>query len=55
MQFRSIRQLIKPIQVWIINAIRNKVISRAFAVIDRQTEYKSVDQLQKWKQEKQAD
>lgn len=43
----------KP-KFWIINAIRNKVISRAFAVIDRQTDYKSVDQFQKWKQEKQA-
>lgn len=39
---------------WIINAIRNKIISRAFAVIDRQNEYKSVDHYQKWKQEKQA-
>ena len=39
---------------WVINAIRNKIISRAFAVIDRQTAYKPVDQFCKWKQEKLA-
>ena len=34
---------------WVINAIRNKIISRAFAVIERQSAYKSVDQFCKWK------
>lgn len=37
---------------WIINAIRNKIISRAFAVIDRKSPYKSVDQFQKWSSDK---
>ena len=39
---------------WVINAIRNKIISRAFAVIERQSGYKSVDQFCKWKQERLA-
>ena len=41
-------------EFWIINAIRNKIISRVFAVIQRQSAYKSVDQFQKWKQGFQA-
>lgn len=39
---------------WIINAIRNKIIARVFAIIERQSDYKSVDYYQKWKQQLEA-
>lgn len=39
----------KP-KLWIMNAIKNKIIGRLFAVLNRKSTYKSVDQFQKWKQ-----
>ncbi|MFK7969021.1 MAG: IS110 family transposase, partial [Bacteroidia bacterium] len=38
----------KP-KLWVFNAIKNKVLARIFAVIKRRTEYKAVDNYQKWK------
>ena len=37
-------------EFWIYNALKNKVISRAFAVIKRGTPYRSIDPKQAWNQ-----
>lgn len=38
----------KP-RLWVINAVKNKILSRVFAVMRRKSAYKPVDQYQTWK------